>query len=410
MIKSQDDNKFILFTLEFPPQNGGVARYYDNLAKYWPGGELLVLADGQKQNDDAPNVIRRKLLFKYMRPRWLLALWHLFFFCHCERNEVERSNPVFIARTSGLLRRLLAPRNDKYVVVGQILPLGIPVYLLSKMFKIKYSVILHGLDFSLALKRSKLTGKILTRADKIICANSFTASQVAKFNRDLADKISTVNPGIETVFVRHPQKIKELKEKYSLENKIILLGLGRLVKRKGFDKAIEAFSQISPEAPDLIFAIAGNGPEKENLEKIISSLSEETRKKIILLGEISEKERWAWLELCDIFIMASRQIAGDYEGFGIVYLEAGLAGKPVIAGNSGGVRDAVFDGINGLLVSPENTGEIADAILSLCESKTLREELGAGGQRRVVETLTAQKQAGKICEKLISQLVDQVLR
>jgi phosphatidylinositol alpha-1,6-mannosyltransferase len=98
--------------------------------------------------------------------------------------------------------------------------------------------------------------------------------------------------------------------------------------------------------------------------------------------------------------MVSRQIAGDYEGFGIVYLEAGLAGKPVIAGDSGGVRDAVFDGINGLLVNPESVDEIAEAILSLYESEILRKELGAQGQRRVVETLTAKKQAEKIYNKL----------
>jgi phosphatidylinositol alpha-1,6-mannosyltransferase len=379
MIKSQENNKFILFTLEFPPQNGGVARYYSNLAKYWPEGELLVLADGQPQNDDTPNIIRRKLLFKYLHPRWLLALWHLY-------KRVTR----YALRVTSL-----------HILVGQILPLGIPAYLLSKFFKLKYSVILHGLDFSLALKRPKRTAKILSRAEKIICANSYTASQVAKFNHNLANKISTVNPGIETVFVRHPQKINELKEKYSLENKIILLGLGRLVKRKGFDKTIEAFAKISPKAPSLILAIAGAGPEKSNLEKIISNLDEKIKEKIILLGEISEKERWAWLELCDIFIMTSRQIGEDYEGFGIVYLEAGLAGKPVIAGDSGGVGDAVFNGINGLLVNPESAEDIANAILSLHKDESFRKELGAQGQRRVVETLTAQKQAEKIYEKLI---------
>jgi phosphatidylinositol alpha-1,6-mannosyltransferase len=144
------------------------------------------------------------------------------------------------------------------------------------------------------------------------------------------------------------------------------------------------------------FGYRGSGEELDNLKKAAEKLP----KKIIIIGDIDDKEKWAWLELCDIFIMVSRQLAGDYEGFGIVYLEAGLAGKPVIAGDSGGVRDAVFNGINGLLVNPENTDEIADAILSLYDNEKLKNELGAQGQRRVVETLTARKQADKIFQIL----------
>jgi hypothetical protein len=99
-----------------------------------------------------------------------------------------------------------------HIIVGQILPLGISAYLLAKIFKFKYSIILHGLDFSLAIKKPRLTQKILSKAEKIICANGFTSSQVAKFNRELQNKIHTVNPGIESVFVRNPQKVKELEK------------------------------------------------------------------------------------------------------------------------------------------------------------------------------------------------------
>ncbi len=370
MIKSQEPNKFILFTLEFPPQKGGVGKYYFNLVKYWLGDDLIVLTGGQPQKEDAPNVVRKKLLFKYIFPRWLHSVYHLSFIIYHYRNP--------------------------YIIIGQILPLGIPTYLLAKIFKFKYSVILHGLDFSMALKRPKLTQKILNKAEKIICANGFTASQVAKFDRNLQNKISTVNPGIESIFVRNPQKVKELKEKYNLTGKEVIFGLGRLVKRKGFDKVIEAFAKISSEAPNLVLVIGGDGEELENLKKSAG----EFPGKIIVLGDIDDQEKWAWLELCDIFIMVSRQLAGDYEGFGIVYLEAGLAGKPVIAGDSGGVRDAVFNRVNGLLVNPENTDEIADAILFLYDNEEFRNELGAQGQRRVVETLTARKQADKILQIL----------
>jgi phosphatidylinositol alpha-1,6-mannosyltransferase len=74
----------------------------------------------------------------------------------------------------------------------------------------------------------------------------------------------------------------------------------------------------------------------------------------------------------------------DFEGFGIVYLEANLCGKPVIAGRSGGVPDAVENNVNGLLVNPESEEEIAQAILKLYESKELRETLGEQGRQRAL--------------------------
>ena len=137
------------------------------------------------------------------------------------------------------------------------------------------------------------------------------------------------------------------------------------------------------------------------MKKIAAALPEEIKKKIIFLGQITDDDKWAWLELCDIFIMPSRNINGDYEGFGIVYLEANLAGKPVIAGDSGGVRDAVINNINGLLVNPENAQEIAAVVIKLASDAKLRQDLGSQGKRRVVENFNAKKLVEKLYRELI---------
>src|SRR3990167_7530593 len=81
--------------------------------------------------------------------------------------------------------------------------------------------------------------------------------------------------------------------------------------------------------------------------------------------------------------MPARNIDGDFEGFGIVYLEAGVHGKPVIAGDSGGVRDAVKNDLNGLLVNTESTPDIKDAILKLYHDEFFRRRLGQGGREWV---------------------------
>ena len=369
----------LLFTLEFPPYKGGIAKYYENLANYWPTGDLFVLADNIWGGTDSEKIKFRPLRNKYLRPRWLPALWYL-------------SQELKYARAG-------------QVIVGQILPLGKAAYFLSKFIKFKYSVVLHGLDFSLAVKtkaKRKITGKILSRADKIICANNYTANLVKSFALNLSDKITVVNPGIEPSFVRNPQRVRELKEKNNLNDKIILFGLGHLVARKGFDQVIKAVAAINSSLPRISYAIGGSGPEKENLIKLTDSLSPEIKNKIIFLGQLSDADRWAWLELCDIFIMTSRNLNGDFEGFGTVYLEANLAGKPIIAGDSGGVRDAVINNINGILVDSENLPEISQAIIKLAADPALRQALGEQGKRRTVENFNAKKQVEKLYHQLIS--------
>jgi Glycosyltransferase len=365
--------KYLLVTLEYPPTKGGIATLYKSYADYWPDNNFSVLVNNSLGLKDSGKVKFRRLLSDKIRPRWLPA----FFALHTEIKKFK---------------------GNIHIIVGQILPLGIAAYFLSKFLKFKYSVILHGLDFSLATgdaRKKKITEKILKNAEKIICSNSYAANSVKVFSEYLTPKIGTVNPGIESSFVRNPARVEELRRKYGLQNKLILLSLGRLTKRKGVDMVINAMNEISPGAENLVYVIAGAGPEAEDLKKIAAALPEEIKNKIIFLGQISDDDKWAWLELCDIFIMPSRNINGDYEGFGIVYLEANLAGKPVIAGDSGGVRDAVINNINGLLVNPENAQEIAAAVIKLAGDEKLRQDLGSQGKRRAVENFNAKKQVEK---------------
>jgi phosphatidylinositol alpha-1,6-mannosyltransferase len=81
-------------------------------------------------------------------------------------------------------------------------------------------------------------------------------------------------------------------------------------------------------------------------------------------------------------------VGGDFESFGIVYLEANSFGKPVIGGRSGGVPEAISDGVSGVLVDPEDLGELRSAIKRLLEDEELRLKLGSAGYTRVIEEFT----------------------
>jgi phosphatidylinositol alpha-1,6-mannosyltransferase len=356
--------KTLLFTLEFPPFHGGVANYYGNLVNYWPLGEELLVLDNNEG--------------KLNRGRGFLS-WRWAY---------------------GALKRKVTKNKIDYVLVGQILPLGTVAWFLSLSQPLKYAVFLHGMDWTLARKnweKKLLSGLILRRAAKIICANGYVADQVEAAYPDFKGKIALVNPGIASgVPYTNPQDSVDLQTSYDLSGKTVLFSLGRLVRRKGVDLTIKALEQIpEPQINNLLYFIAGTGQEESYLRQLVPA---RLTKQIIFLGELTEKEKWLWLKQADIFIMPARNISGDFEGFGIVYLEANLCEKPVIAGNFGGVRDAVVDNYNGLLVDPEKVDSIARAIIKLAGNPALRQTLGRQGRERAVAEFNWEKQTAKILD------------
>ncbi len=195
------------------------------------------------------------------------------------------------------------------------------------------------------------------------------------------------------------EEIKDrLIQEYGLADKKIIFSMGRLVKRKGFDQVIAALAKVPGE--NWRYLLAGDGPEREALQALATASPQS--QKIIFLGSLGEEEKWSCLDLCDIFIMTSRDLAGDFEGFGIVYLEANLMGRPVIAGNSGGVGDAVINMVNGLVVDSENQEEIAEAINQLLASDDLKKKLGRQGKVRAEVEFTWSKQAETLRQYLSS--------
>ena len=352
--------KILLFTLEYPPFKGGIANYYGNIVKHWPKPNEIFVLDNNKN----------KLIKNWLYPKWLLAFFQL--------KKVIKKNKI------------------EHILIGHILPLGTITYLLG----LKYSVILHGLDFSLASKSGKkkwLTKKILKRADNIICANTYLAKSVANFLGN-KEKIIIVNPGVENELSRDVKYETEIKNKYNLNDKLIILTVGRLVKRKGIDTVLKTLPDVLKKIPNLYYIIFGNGPELNNIKKLIAQLNLDNYVKIII--DADDRNKNAFYNISDIFIMPSRKIEEDFEGFGIVYLEANLAGKPVIAGNSGGVSDAVHDHINGLLVAPDSLEEIGASIISLVNNKNLRQNLGEQGKIRAINKFNWNKQTELIYNSL----------
>ncbi len=140
-----------------------------------------------------------------------------------------------------------------------------------------------------------------------------------------------------------------------------IVSVGRLIRRKGFDVLLDAVQRLPPE---IMLTIIGDGPERDRLQDQARELGISDR--VRFLHGLSDVDVLAALKSHRVFCQLPRELQeGDIEGFGIVFLEAAACGLPVVAGNSGGVSDAVSDGLNGFLVDPANPSEIADRLFTV---------------------------------------------
>jgi len=383
--------KILLITLDFFPKIGGVSEYYFNLCEQLAKenhDSIVVLTENTKiqeyKNIKIPEydfkIYRKDLSNGFIWPRWLLMFWHIW--------------------------RVVKKEKIEMFWAGEVLPTGTAVYCLSKLLKIPYIVSCHGNDILRARKKwrkEKLAQRILQAAKWATANSNYTRGLAVDLGVE-NERVQVVYPGIQLKTQNSKLKTKEeLIKKYNLENKKILLSVGRLVERKGFDNVIRALPKVWQEIPDLVYLIAGNGSDKERLGK----LSQETLKqfndltieqlsgRIIFLGQASMEDKEELFSLCDVFIMPARASADDVEGFGMVYLEAGSFGKAVIGGRGGGVSEAVVNGETGVLVDGQNVDEIAAAIIKLFEDDNFRKKLGDNGRRRVEQEFGWEKSVKK---------------
>jgi phosphatidyl-myo-inositol dimannoside synthase len=160
-----------------------------------------------------------------------------------------------------------------------------------------------------------------------------------------------------------------------------IVTIARIEERyKGHDTMLRALPLVLAKVPEAQWVVIGDGSLRPGLEQLAAShgVAESVR----FLGAVDDRQRNLWLRRAQLLAMPSRLPAGGFagEGFGIVYLEAGAYGKPVVAGNVGGALDAVRDGETGLLVDPLDPLALAEALTTLLLDRELAGRLGAAGR------------------------------
>ena len=341
--------KPLLITYEYPPAHGGIGKYLEQ--------EVLDFGSEVK-------IVRAQEYEMPLWPNWLPLIWQVL--------------------------RELRKNQCNLIWVSHILPIGYIALVYKKLFKMPYHVYLHGLDLVRPRKsfwKSFWMRRILLNANEII-VNSNATSQLLNYYNIPASVARVKYPKAEKINPKHYEQAgKELRKKYNLENKKILLTIGRLVKRKGIDLVIRALPDVWKEVDDLVYVIIGDGEEREYLEQLKNTVilneakqSEESRglstrsfvrpgrtqDDLLFTGAISDKEKYAWLSACDCFILTPKDDADDFEGYGIVYKEAQEFGKRVIGSRVGGVPEAIGD--NGVLIETNSINQIAQSIIKHAKS------------------------------------------
>ncbi|MHB1054197.1 MAG: glycosyltransferase family 4 protein, partial [Thiobacillus sp.] len=189
-------------------------------------------------------------------------------------------------------------------------------------------------------------------------------------------------PGVDVSVFRPGLDVSGLRESLGIRpGDKLVFSVGRLSRRKGFDQMIRAVAQLRGEDIPVRYVIAGIGEDADYLDGLIA---EHNMQGVVhRIGAVSEADLPRWMNTCDVFAMPNREINGDNEGFGMVFIEAAACGKPSLAGKSGGTGSAVLDGETGFRVDADKIQNVVAALHQLLMDNDLRSTLGKAAQARV---------------------------
>jgi len=240
-------------------------------------------------------------------------------------------------------------------------------------------LIINGIGTYSILPLDKSIKKVLMKwaykkADKILCISRFTEKQI--LNRVKTGNTTVINHGVDYEKFQREFETKDKKEK-------VILSVGALKPRKGYHISIPAIAEVKKKYKDIKYCIVGGKPlkiytdlvKKHNLEKNVK-----------FFQDVSDEDLIKLYYEADIFLLTSVNINNnDFEGFGLVYLEAGACGKPVIGTFDCGAEDAIVNGETGILVPQNNIKETAEAILKILDKPELAKKLGQNNKKRAQE-------------------------
>jgi phosphatidyl-myo-inositol dimannoside synthase len=348
--------RFVIATQCFPPRTGGIENLMAGLALHlaYTGAEVVVLADGEEGAEDRDYGAVRVHRFHGWKPA----------------RRMLKAAKFRRLRKRGHIDGLFC---DSWKSLELLDVADVPVACLA-----------HGMEFPADSSRSKARRirRAFEKASSVIANSRFTAA-LARSYLPAAAACIVVNPPIEPQIEPASDSARDLVDRLTLGGRRvgpILAGLGRLEPRKGFDRVLQALATLRNRYPEIIFALGGAGDDLARLKALADDVGVTDR--VLFLGRLDDHEKAALLSASTIFCMPARREGNSFEGFGIVYLEAGWYGVPSVAGKVGGAADAVVDGLTGILCNGDDPAAVAAAIDGLLSAPGKLDQMGRAAAER----------------------------
>ena len=343
-----DRPRVLVVTPDFPPELGGIQTLVHRIVRHADRLRTRVIAlpaPGAERFDSVePLDVRRSRI-------------------------AARNRHVSILALNGLASREALSFRPHVVLSAHIVasPAALIARRLTGSSTIQY---LHADELQ---GRPRLTRFAVGQADAIVAVSRYTQALAGDFGAS-AEKVHLILNGVDPVSqVANGGRVHEP----------TLLTVARLENRyKGLDVTMRALPLVRARVPGARWTVVGDGSLRAELEAQARSIGVEEHVRFV--GSVSDEERDSWFRRAHVFVMPSRLPGSGVggEGFGIVYLEAGAHGLPVVAGNVAGAVDAVIDGVTGVLVDPQDHIAVADALSDLLLDSEKAEALGRAGAER----------------------------
>jgi phosphatidylinositol alpha-1,6-mannosyltransferase len=350
--------KHLLVTNDFPPKIGGIQSLLWEWWRRLPPDRFAVLTSPHKGAAE----FDAQQAFRIQRVHEPVLLPH----------------PMMVRRVDQLAREFGA----ELIVLDPAVPLG----LIGPSLHLPYDVVLHGAEVTVPGRlpgTRQALGHVLRNARHVVAAGSYPAAEAAHAaGRELPTTV--VPPGVDVDRFRplDDGERAEMRRRFGLPiDARVVLGVSRLVPRKGFDTAIRAAAHLAPSHPDVVLAIAGAGRDEQRLRRLATELAAPVQ----FLGRVANDDLPGLYGSADVFTMLCRNRWGglEQEGFGIVFVEAAACGVPQVAGDSGGAAEAVADGETGIVVRrPDDVAEATAALRELLDDEGRRRRMGTAARAR----------------------------
>lgn len=378
----------LMITELFLPTKGGTAVSFDDDFRRLGGKSVHIVTaavPGDAEFDrDHPNTVHR---LKLERSPWL-----------------RPESLLMYARLLGRSLRIALTHRVLAVLAGRALPEGLVALAVGRLRRCKVLIYAHGEELTGWGRGWKFRTMCFTlrRADHILANSDFTRDTLTSLIGVRPERIVMTYPTVDVDRLRPGLPFADLRAGIGLaDGQRLVLSVGRLQRRKGFDQVVRALPGLVARGIDVHYAIVGIGDDRDYLMGLAREAGVTDR--LHLLGHVAPADLPRWYNACDLFAMPNRDINGDTEGFGLVFMEANACAKPVIAGRAGGTGSAVEEGLNGLRVDGEDVTAVEAGIARLLQNPEEARRMGEAGRDRTASRFTSDQRAELIRQVLLSR-------